>query len=57
MEEEEENGLQCFLTVRVVCGRHVGGGTAIDDGVGRQVGKVGKRPHQVSSIWQWESRQ
>lgn len=40
-----------LLTVCVVSGRHVRGGAAIDDCIGRQVGEVGQRPHQPSSIW------
>lgn len=44
-DEEEENVPRRFLTVCMVCGCHVGSGAAIDDGVGRQVGEVGQRPH------------
>lgn len=34
-----------LLTVCVVDGRHVRGGAAVDDCIGRQVGEVGQRPH------------
>lgn len=43
--------MKIFLTVCMVSGCHVCSGAAIDNCICSQVGELGQRPQQPSSIW------